>query len=214
MNPAWLATNAEVICETPFHVDPRASFSGKCRIGAYSYFGRRTLVASAKIGRFCSVAPNVTIGLGEHPIEYISTHPAFFNGAGMFPSLPKFGVPRSAAVLSAAPFIGHDVWLGANCIISRGVHIGNGAIIGAGAFVKDDVPDYAVAVGLPARVIRLRFPIHQVERLIKLKWWDFDISIMEGVPVDNIESTLDILEKRVADGFALAKYDETIFGRT
>jgi acetyltransferase-like isoleucine patch superfamily enzyme len=207
MNLPWLASNAEIIGEEPFHVDSRAFFTGKGTMGAYTYVGRGSLVGSASIGRFCSVAPNVTIGLGEHPVDYISTHPAFFNGAEMFPMLNgKFGVSRNAEVLSTRKVIGHDAWLGANCVIGRVVRIGNWAIIGAGAFVKDNIPDYAIIVGLPGRVIRLRFTEQQVERLLRLKWWNYDAAIMEGVSVNVIDQALDILEKKVADGFALAKH--------
>lgn len=214
--PPWLSPQAVVHAEVPFHVDSRALFSGKTHVGAYTYFGRGCLVGTlASIGRFCSVAPNVTIGLGEHPIEYISTHPAFFNGAGMFPDLnEKFGIRRTAEVLSTAPVIGNDVWLGVNCVIARGVRVGNGAIVAAGAFVNRDVPDYAIVGGLPARVIRFRFTEQQIERLLRLKWWDYDALIMEGVQVSDIERALYILEKKVADGYALANYPKNILSAT
>lgn len=52
--------------------------------------------------------------------------------------------------------IGNDVWIGARVIILPGVTIGNGVIIGAGAVVTKDVPDYAVVGGVPARVIKYR----------------------------------------------------------
>jgi len=53
--------------------------------------------------------------------------------------------------------IGHDVWIGANAIVLRGVKIDPGAVIGAGAVVTRDIPEYAIAVGVPARVIGFRF---------------------------------------------------------
>ncbi len=213
--PPWLATHSIVHAEVPFYVDSRALFSGRTHVGAYTYFGQGCLVGTLEsIGRFCSIAPNVTIGLGEHPLEYISTHPAFFNGAGMFPDINnKFGIPRNADVLSTPPVIGNDVWLGANCIIGRGVRIGNGAIIAAGAFVNRDVPDYAIVGGLPSRVIRMRFSEQQIERLLKLKWWNYDISIMQNVPVNNIEHALEVLEKKVAEGFSLGNYSKMIYNK-
>src|SRR5687767_9639495 len=110
LSPSFLGPDAQVCGEEPFHIDPQAFFAGACRVGAYTYFGRGSLIGSLKsIGRFCSVAPNVTIGLGEHPTDYVSTHPAFFSAASMFSSLnERFGIPRTQEVLSTAPVIGHD----------------------------------------------------------------------------------------------------------
>lgn len=69
--------------------------------------------------------------------------------------------------------IGHDVWLGQNVIITQGVTIGNGAVIGAGAIVTKDVPDYAVAVGNPAKVIKYRYKKEHIEILKKIEWWNW-----------------------------------------
>ena len=68
----------------------------------------------------------------------------------------------------------HDVWIGHGAVLLPGVKIGAGAAIGAGAVVSKDVPDFAVAVGVPARVIRFRFAENLRERLLALAWWDWD----------------------------------------
>lgn len=57
------------------------------------------------------------------------------------------------------------MWIGANVIILRGVKIGDGSIIAAGAIVTNDIPMYALAAGIPARVIRMRFEENQIEWL-------------------------------------------------
>lgn len=213
--PAWLGSGVKVVSEDPIFVDPRAFIFGNCKIGAYTYFGRGDLVGSVRsIGRFCSIAPNVTIGLGEHPMHFLSTHPAFFKGAGMFPGLKEvMGVDRDASTLSYAPEIGNDVWIGTNAVISRGVKIGHGAVIGAGAFVNKDVPDYAIVVGQPARVVKLRFAESIVERLLRLSWWDYPPDLMTGVPVDRIDEAVDELEARIASGgHEKAHYRRRVYG--
>ncbi len=70
--------------------------------------------------------------------------------------------------------IGNDVWIGANVLIMPGVKIGNGVIIGAGAVVIKDIPDYAIAVGIPAKVIKYRFNDQQIKLLNEVQWWNWD----------------------------------------
>ncbi|MBR7035833.1 MAG: CatB-related O-acetyltransferase [Bacteroidales bacterium] len=65
------------------------------------------------------------------------------------------------------------MFIGANVVILNGVKIGNGAVIGAGAVVAQDVPDYAIVGGVPAKIIRYRFPDSQVNELQKIQWWNF-----------------------------------------
>jgi carbonic anhydrase/acetyltransferase-like protein (isoleucine patch superfamily) len=69
--------------------------------------------------------------------------------------------------------IGNDVWIGRGAMIMSGVTIGDGAVIGAAALVGKDVPPYAIAVGNPVRVVRLRFQPEMVEKLLALRWWDW-----------------------------------------
>jgi hypothetical protein len=70
--------------------------------------------------------------------------------------------------------IGHDVWIGHGVTVIAGKRIGTGAVIGSGAVVTKDIPPYAVAVGVPARVIKYRFPPGVVEQLLASAWWDWD----------------------------------------
>ena len=70
----------------------------------------------------------------------------------------------------SAPIIGDDVWIGTNVVILPGVHIGQGAIIGAGAVVTKDVPPYACVGGVPAKLLKYRFPKETIEKLLKINW--------------------------------------------
>ena len=70
--------------------------------------------------------------------------------------------------------IGSDVWIGYEAVIMAGVTIGDGAIIGTRAVVTKDVPPYTIVGGVPAKMIRKRFDDATIERLEKLRWWDWD----------------------------------------
>jgi acetyltransferase-like isoleucine patch superfamily enzyme len=145
-------------------------------MGDYSYTGPRSRLTHAKIGKFCSIAPEVIIGLGKHPTrDFISTHPAFFslNRQAGFAAFSFVSVSNYQDYETCT--IGHDVWIGARAIVLDGVKIGNGAIIGAGAVVTKDVPPYAIVGGVPARILRYRFEPTEIEYLQNFKWWDKDV---------------------------------------
>lgn len=71
--------------------------------------------------------------------------------------------------------IGNDVWIGQNAVILPGVHIGDGAIIGANSVVGKDIPPYHIAVGSPIEIKRKRFDDELIEILEKLQWWNKNI---------------------------------------
>ena len=79
--------------------------------------------------------------------------------------------------------------IAANSVITRGVHIGNGAVIGASSVVTHDVPAYEIWAGVPAKKIGQRFPDCIISELEKIKWWEFPRAI--------IEKKFDIFEKDI-----------------
>ena len=89
--------------------------------------------------------------------------------------------------------------------------IGAGAIVGARATVLRDVPPYAIVVGTPARVVRLRFPDAVVERLLRVAWWRYSIYDLFDAPFDDIEAALDMIEDLVARG-AVRPYEAPVIG--
>lgn len=153
--------------------------------GKYSYgpLCNHWLVES--VGAFCSFAPGTDV-VENHAIRYISTHLFLYYGGekdtickrwdelkgerGYFPRVQ----PKGDRYKFKKIHIGNDVWLGKNVLITNSSNIGNGVIAGAGAVITKDIPDYAVVVGVPARIIRYRYTQEQINALNKIAWWDWN----------------------------------------
>lgn len=142
-------------------------------IGDYSYVSKNSIVHNCTIGRFSSIGPNVVIGYGDHPIEFLSTSPLFYAAEnGMF---GEHLFTKNTFQYKDKVVIGNDVWIGANVYIKNGVVIGDGAVVGAGAVVTKDVAPYSIVVGVPAKFIKYRFPQNEIVALLDLKWWNWSI---------------------------------------
>jgi acetyltransferase-like isoleucine patch superfamily enzyme len=136
----------------------------------FSYIAGNSVLSMVQLGGFCSIGPELICGLGGHPTHFVSTNPVFFSTlrqSGISFSDKDYFSERQETV------IGNDVWIGARVLIKDGVRIGSGAIIAAGAVVIKDVPDYAVVGGVPAKLIRWRFPQSIIEKLLQIKWWNW-----------------------------------------
>lgn len=115
-----------------------------------------------KIGSYCSIAEEVVFILGaDHPTKYIST----------FPFKYKFFDQMYLEAISKGDIIvDDDVWIGYGATIMSGVHIGQGAVVAAGAVVTKDVPPYAIVGGVPAKVIKYRFEPEMIKELLKIDY--------------------------------------------
>jgi virginiamycin A acetyltransferase len=150
-------------------------------------FGQERLV----IGRYCALAAGVRFVMAgaNHPMAGVSTFPfGIFGGEWAERTLDVvLQVPSRGDTV-----VGNDVWIGYQAMIMPGVHIGDGAIVAAGAVVSNDVPPYAIVAGNPARLVRQRFAEADVERLLKAAWWDWPVelvtryarTIMAGSPAE------------------------------
>lgn len=186
----------------PIPAHPRVMFARNLplppnvEIGAYSYyddpdgpeaFQRNVLYHYAftgdrlRIGRFCAMATGTRFLMngGNHRLTGFSTYPFLMHGgawAGRYEDETNFP-SRGDTVL------GNDVWTGWDSLILPGVTIGDGAIVGARAVVSQDVPPYAVVVGNPGRVVRMRFDDETIKRLQEIAWWNWDAAaITRNIP--------------------------------
>ena len=124
------------------------------------------------IGKFCQIAAGVEFVMNgaNHQMNAVSTFP-FYTLEGWEMEPPDI----SGLSLKGDTVIGNDVWIGQNAVILPGVHIGDGAIIGANSVVGSDIPPYAIVVGNPAREIRKRFDDELIRLMLAFKWWDKSI---------------------------------------
>jgi acetyltransferase-like isoleucine patch superfamily enzyme len=165
-------------------------------IGAHTYgvpivlFGP-TEGTTLAIGKYCSIPHRrMTVILGgNHVMDWVSTYP--FNEE-FVEHRDQPSVLRS----NGDVIVGNDVWFGNGCTILSGVTVGNGAVIGANALITRDVPPYAVVAGVPAKVIRYRFPEETILRLQALQWWDWDEQQVPAMMQGDIEQFFDRYDNR------------------
>lgn len=157
------------------------SYFYNASLGDYSYVNMNSFVLRADIGKYCSIASHVHIGPGNHPMNFVTTHPFMFlrNFGHLIPSDDEKIVTQRER---RSIIIGNDVWIGQGAIIMDNIKIGDGAIIGAHSVVTKDVEPFSIVVGNPAKKIRYRFSEEISDALKDIKWWDWKRSkIIENI---------------------------------
>ena len=180
-------------------INRRVILEDNVEVGDFTYFNSNkywiTVESNVKIGKYCSIAPGVHIGAGNHEYKYVTTHPVLFDKYYE----KKLNMPANTQKVNglkdkdANTIIGNDVWIGLGAIIKRGVKIGNGAIIAAGSIVVKDVPDYAIVGGNPAKIIKYRTTEDNIKYFMENEskmWWNWN---REEI-VKNIEKLYDFDE--------------------
>ena len=139
----------------------------------YDFIGDRLI-----IGKFCQIGHDVEFVMNgaNHQMSAVSTFP-FYTMEGWEQKPPA----ESDMPWKGDTVVGNDVWIGQNATILPGVHIGDGAIIGAGSVVASDVESYTIVVGNPAKPIRKRFDDELIELLEILRWWDKPVEEINGL---------------------------------
>ena len=133
------------------------AFINRSHIGDYVYIGPKASVDVAEIGSYTCVSGVVAIGGMNHAYDKsFSINP----------------LVNEHCTYDVKTYIGHDCWLGSRCVIMQGVHVGDGAVIGAGAIVTKDVPENTIVTGVPARPYKKRYPDELWERIKGSGWWN------------------------------------------
>lgn len=166
------------------------------QIGRYSYADgpchlyHYLFLPKVRIGSFTSVAAGCRFFARQNH------HPDWVTTAAIEEVL---GVEAGRGLHDDLPdtiTIGSDVWIGDSATFLPGITVGDGAVIGANAVIAKDVPPYAIVVGNPARVVRMRFAAVQVEALLRIRWWDW--------PIERIRALAPLMWSKDIDAFLAA----------
>jgi|CXWL01.1.fsa_nt_gi acetyltransferase-like isoleucine patch superfamily enzyme len=201
--------------EPPIVVQTTLASMNLIQISAFTgiYGGR---LGHCKIGRYCSIAYDVDIASDQHPIDWVSSSmvqyvPDIHGWGDWLKRNNNIYCPPTASFKSNAPVeIGNDVWIGQGVFIKSGIKIGDGAVVSAHSVVVNDIPSYSIVVGNPAVVKKMRFDQATIEKLLELKWWDYNITSIKDIDFRNINSALETLASKIKNK-ELLPYTPTVY---
>lgn len=128
-------------------------------------------MAKLKVGKFCSIAAGVSVILGNHRVDTVTTYP-FSSLRSRWPGIRRNYIDDHST--KGDVIIGNDVWIGRSSTILSGVTIGDGAVIATNSLVNKDVEPYSIVGGTPAKLIKFRHSQNVISDLLRIKWWEWD----------------------------------------
>ncbi len=160
-------------------------------MGPHSYISGNYIRShkDTTVGAFCSIGQNVSLGPSQHPQNFLSTSPFQYCAGHNITSNQKIYKYTFKPVT-----VGNDVWIGNNVIIKDGIKIADGCIIGSNAVVTHDTEPYTIMGGVPAHIIKYRFPQKTIQELLKLKWWDLPDDEIATLPFDDVNKCIKLLK--------------------
>ena len=185
------------VIEGPLYLNRFSQVGPRATFGKYSGMNESCFFARGSMGAYCAIGARTSINPFNHPSSWLSSHefqyhPKSFDWVDEWNELSR--LERTPDMFEFSR-IGNDVWMGHNVNVLAGVSVGDGAVIAAGSVVTRDVAPYAVVAGVPATVRKLRFPERTIERLLKVRWWDFELKEMSGLNFREVEECLPRLEE-------------------
>jgi acetyltransferase-like isoleucine patch superfamily enzyme len=182
--------------EGPLYLNRYSQIGPQATVGKYSGMNEHCFFARGTMGAYCAIGARSAINPFNHPFTWLSNHEFQYHPKAFdwVEEWNQFGRLERTSDMFEFTNIGNDVWTGHHAMVLAGVSVGDGAVIAAGSVVTKDVPPYAIVAGAPAKIIRMRFSDPIIERLLKVKWWDFEMSQLSGLNFRDIGECLPRLE--------------------
>jgi acetyltransferase-like isoleucine patch superfamily enzyme len=194
LNPA-----ARIIRSTvngPLYLNRSTQLGPDVTVGKYFGMNESCFVARAELGAYGAIGARTAINPFNHPTDWLSIHEFQYhpNSFDWVEEYTDFARLERTPDMFRFTRIGSDVWMGHNVNVLAGVSVGDGAVVAAGSVVTKDVPPYAVVAGCPAVIRKYRFSEPIIARLLRVRWWEFELKDLSGMNFRDVEDCLGRLE--------------------
>lgn len=185
------------LIEGPLCLNRNTQLGPDVKVGKYVGMNESCFMARGEIGAFCAIGARTSINPFNHPTDWLSIHEFQYHPKSYdwVPEWNDFRRLERTPEMFERTVIGNDVWMGHNASVLPGGTVGDGAVIGIGSVVTKPVPPYAIVAGVPATIRRFRFDETTIERLLKVRWWEFDLSELSNLNFRDVKACLPRLEE-------------------